>query len=412
VARAGVTTVILSPYRASSQGSRLSAIHTAGTQRDRRVVRDTAGIAFDLSDADPVGVGKTLGGRLEAGKKYLESWQKYENELAEWKKKQAEGDPVNGKPVKEDAVEKAGEPDPITGTWRVTISGGPIPEPQTATMRLRLDGSDIEGRMAVPGEAEEVKVVATLDGTHISGHIEVDTGGNGYPGIEADIVGEDHIVGKISFQGVDVDLDAERTDKEAVEFKVVKRRTRGKGGRPLPPKVDDALEPFKAALEQTVPLVVSVETPAQVAAVLSVGEKFDVPVVLHNAADAAPLADKLVERSVGVIVPKQVMRWVNDRPYHQADDLARKGVAIAFQSGAEDAARALPMGALRSVERGLSADAALAALTTQASRMFKLDGLIGSLARGKQGDLVIFSGHPFSAGSRIERVIIQGEEVR
>ena len=279
-------------------------------------------------------------------------------------------------------------------------------------MRLKLDGTDIEGRIAIPGEEEEVKIVATLDGTHISGHIEIDTGGMGTPEIEADIVEDDHIVGKISFQGLEVDLDAKRTDKEAVEFKVVKRRTRGKGGRPLPPKVDEALEPLKAVLEKKVPLVVSVRTPAHVASVLKVREKFDVPIVLLNADDAAPHAEKLVEHSVGVVVPKQVVRWVNNRPYHQADDLARKGVAVAFQSDAEDAARALPLMALHAVERGLTGDVALAAFTTHASRMFKLDGLVGSLEPGKHGDLVIFNGHPFSAGASVQRVIINGEEVR
>ena len=266
--------------------------------------------------------------------------------------------------------------------------------------------------MKIPGASEEVKIVATLDGTHISGEIQLDTGGMGYPTIEADIVEEDHIVGIISFQGINVDLDALRTDKSAVEFKVVKRRTRGKGGRPLPPKVVEALEPLRAMLDHKIPIVVSVRTAAQIEAVLEVATSFEVALVLVGAEEAATLRDKLIEKSVGVIVRTPIERWRHHERYHQADDLSRKGIPIAFMSDAEDGARTLPLVGLHAVERGLSPDAALAAFTTRASRMFKLDDEIGSLEVGRKGDLVIFEGHPFEAGSRLQRVIIGGEEVQ
>ncbi len=412
VARAGVTTVLLSPYSSAAGGSQVAAVKTAGGDREARVVRAAAGVAFNLAGVDPMDVGKKLQGRLAAGRKYLEKWQKYEKELAEWKEKQAKGEAVNGEPKSEESTEEGEGGDPITGTWSVTISGGPIPEPQTATMKLKLTGDDIEGRIIIPGAPEEAKIVAKLDGTHISGEIQIDAGDMGYPQLEADIVEEDHIVGVISIEDIEIDLDAERTDKASVEFKVVKRRSRGKGGRPLPPKVDEGLEPVRAILEQEIPAVVRVDSAAQVDAVLGLLEAFDVPMVLVDAREASTLSEKLVEKSVGVIVPTEVTRWRNDKTYHQADDLSRKGIDVAFKSEAEDGARTLPDLALHAVERGMSPDAALAALTVEASRMFKLDDEIGSLDVGRHGDLVIFSGHPFEAGSRVMRVIVGGEEVR
>jgi len=311
-----------------------------------------------------------------------------------------------------EAAEGEEQADPITGTWSVTISGGPVPEPQTATMQLRLTGDQIEGRIRIPGAPEDAVVVATFDGTHISGEIELDTGGMGNPTLEAGLVEEDHIVGVVSFRNVSIDLDAQRTDKSAVEFAVVKRRTRGKGGRPIPPKIDEALEPLRAVLDKKIPAVIGVRSAAQIDAVLKAVEPFEIPVVLVGAEEAATLADKLVEKDVGVVVPRQIERRWNEQWYHQADDLARKGVSIAFPSRAEDGARTLPMLGLHAVERGLSPDSALAAFTTDASRMYKLDDVVGSLDVGKHGDLVIFSGHPFEAGSRVVRVIINGEEVR
>ncbi len=412
VARAGVTTQVLTPYAVSALGSQVAAIKTYGATRPARVLRAAAGVYFDLSDADAADIEERVGKRLETAKKYLEKWQKYEKELAEWQEKRAKGETVEAKPKAVETKEASEKTDPITGTWSVTISGGPIPEPQTATMRLRLEGNDIEGRIVVPGAPEEAKVVATFDGTHISGHIEIDTGGLGYPAIEADLVGEDHIVGKISFQGIEIDLDARRTDKGAVEFSVVRRRTRGKDGRPLPPKVDEALEPLRRVLEKTVPLVAQVRTAAQISALLSLAEKNEFDLVLVNAEGAAAHAESLKERGIGVVLPTELVREKLDRWYVQADDLSRREVAVAFQSEAEDGAYALPLVGLRAVERGMAADSALAAFTVHASRMFKLDDRIGSLAAGKDGDVLVFSGHPFAASSRVLRVLINGEEVR
>ena len=412
VARAGVTTVMLSPYRASGSGSQVTAVKTFGADRDTRVVRGTAAVLFDFGDEDPMDVGGKLTKRLEAGKKYLETWQKYGKELAEWKDKTAKGETVETAKKVETVEKIVKKVDPITGTWDVTISGGPIPEPQTASMQLKLTDGAIEGYLQVPGEGEQAKVVATLDGTHISGQIEIDTGGMGFPTIEADIVEDDHVVGKIAFQGIEVDLDAIRVDKSPVEFKVVKAGRRGKGGRPLPPKTDEALEPLRAVLEGKIPLVVSVRTAAQIKSLLDVAKAFEVRVVLRDAFDATLHAAALTEQAAGVIAPTQVTRLRHNEWYHESDDLARHGIPVAFQSDGEDGARSLPLLGLHAVERGMAADAVLAALTTDASRMYKIDDRIGSLEPGRDGDLLIFSGHPFEAGSRLQRVIVGGEEVR
>ncbi|MFQ5461344.1 MAG: amidohydrolase family protein, partial [Phycisphaerae bacterium] len=281
VARSGITTVMLTPYKANPQGSQVAAIKTSGRTREQRIVRATSGVIFDFRKTDPMQVTERLSKRLDVADKYREKWAKYQKELAEWTEKQAKGEAGKGRAKAQETVESEAKADPITGTWSVTISGGPIPEPTTASMKLRLTGTEIEGRILVPG-AEEAKVVATLDGDHISGEIQIDTGGMGYPLIEADIVEEDHIVGKISFQNIEIDLDANRTDKSAVEFKVVKRRTRGKGGRPLPPTVDEALEPLRAALDKKIPVIVSVRTAAQVRAVLDVTKTHEVPLILEG----------------------------------------------------------------------------------------------------------------------------------
>ena len=175
---------------------------------------------------------------------------------------------------------------------------------------------------------------------------------------------------------------------------------------------DEALEPLRSILEKKIPALIKVGAPAQIAALIKFMDEWETRYVLLEAKGAREHAETLAEKGIGVVVPKDVVRWEMHKPYHQADDLSRSGVMVAFQSHAEDAARTLPLVGLHAVERGLAADAALAAMTTQAAKMFMLDDVVGSLTPGRFGDLVIFSGHPFEAGSYVKRVIVQGEEVR
>ncbi len=412
VAASGVTSVMLSPYAASSQGSQVSFIKTAGQLPKLRTVRVTAGVYFDMVGQDPIKVAETLSKRFEAGKKYLEKWKKYEKELTEWKEKRAKGETIISKPKSEETTEASSDADPITGTWSVSISGGPLPEPQTANLRLKLDGDSVEGRISVPGAPEDVKVSGTFDGSHLSAEIVLDIDGMANPTIEADLVGEDHLVGKVSVQGMEIDFDAARTDKKDVQFKVVKLKTRGKDGRPLPPKVEAALEPLRQALGKKIPIIVSVTSAAEIASVLKATHDFELDVVLIGAESAEVHASALVEKNVGVIVPKQMVRWRNNKRYHQADVLSRQGVMVAFQSDGEDSARSLPLVGLYAVERGMSADAALAAFTSNPAKMFHLENRVGALKVGLDGDLVIFSGHPFELESRVIRVMVNGEEVK
>jgi imidazolonepropionase-like amidohydrolase len=418
VAKAGVTTVMTAPYRASGQGSQISAIKTAGTSRDRRVVSQTAGVVFDVTDADPPTIADRFRGRLEAGKKYLETWQKYDKDLAEWEKKKAAGTLEAVKPTTvEEGPAAPKNDDPLTGTWRARLFGGPIrPEDEReGTIQFKLTGTQFEGRLIEPPVPVEFKITGTLDGKKISGKLEIESRGLGYPTFEGTIDRDDHASGTINFQGLTVNFDMRRTDKGDVEFKVAsskKRKTTGKDGRPLPPKIDEALEPIKLALEKKIPLVVSCATPQQIDAVLDfLVDQSDLPVILLGAPAAKQHAARLSEKNVAVIPPSNVLRREKREWYNQLDDLSRKGVRVAMQSDVEDGARTLPNVALYAVQQGWSPEAALAALTIDAARAYKLDARLGSIAPGKEGDLVIFSGFPMDPGTVVERVIIGGEEV-
>jgi len=416
VVSAGVTTVLAAPYRFDNSGSQFAAIKTHGAGRDDRVVRPTAAVAFDVAGLDPESIDNRLNGPIGKGQKYLEKWQEYEKKLEEWKKKKAAGELEDVKPKTEESVEEETIEDPITGTWAVRVFGGPLPQEFEGSIALRLTGTRVEGRVVDPVPPMEVRIVGTFDGTTLSGTIDVETGGMGTPTFEATLSRADFLTGTVGVERFSANFEARRTDKSGVEFKVTRsrRRTTGKDGRPLPPPVDESLEPLKSLLLKEIPAVVNVSTTQEIDRVLdTLVDKHDLPVILLNAAGARYQADRLKEKNVAVIVPRTITRREADGGwYHQADDLSRAGLAVALQSDAEDGARLLPRLALHAVERGMSPEEALAALTIDAAKMYRLDDRLGAIEPGRDADLVIFSGHPFDTSSAVLRVIVNGEEVR
>ena len=417
VARAGITTVVAAPYAASgSRGAACAAIKTAGTKRDQRVIRDPAAVLFDLRSADPESIAGTLEKTLAAGQKYLDTWTKYEKELKEFLEKKAKGEQTTDKKEAETETAEQVGPDPVTGTWSATVTGAPTPDPVHLTIVIQLIDSSIEGRITSSSVGITGRITGHLDGKHLSAEIELDQDIIGLDPpllLEADLVEEDHMKGSITAMGLTAAMDARRIDKSAVELKVVRQRRRGKDGRPIAPKVDESLEPLKSLLEKKIPAAVRVSTSAQIAEVVAaMSEKRELPLVLLGAEGAFAHSKKLADKKVPVVVPPRIISKRQYRDYHLSYDLSRDGVSIAFQSDAEDGARDLPGVVLYAVERGLSSETALEALTIGAARAYKIDDRVGTLEPGKDADLLIFNAHPFDEAGRLLRTVVNGKVVR
>ncbi|MBC8868970.1 MAG: amidohydrolase family protein [Planctomycetes bacterium] len=418
VAAAGITTVLMAPYAISNtKGATCAAVKTSGNHRSQRVIRDPAAVLFDVSQSDPLAVAETLSKALALGQKYVDAWTKYDKDLKEFLEKKAKGEkPKAGEDKKEEESKEPAKPDPVTGTWEATITGVPMPDPVSATIVVQLKDSTVEGRVTQSSLGLTGRISGHFDGKHLSAEIvpDMDIPGLDPPiKLEVDLVEEDRFKGTISAMGITAEVAGNRVDKTSVEFSVTSRRRRGKDGRPLPPKVDQSMEPLKALLEKKIPAVVKASTPAQIREVLAVLiDKHKLPVTLVGAEGASSHAAVLAEKKVTVVVPPNVLRKRQYRDYHQADDLSRHKVPIAFQSNLEDGARHIPAVVLYAVERGLDAEAALEALTVGAAKAYKIDDRVGTIEPGKDADMVIFSGHPFQEAGRVLRIVVDGKEVR
>ena len=71
----------------------------------------------------------------------------------------------------------------------------------------------------------------------------------------------------------------------------------------------------------------------------------------------------------------------------------------------------LPLCAALAVKGGMTPEMALEAITIRPAQIAGLDDRLGSLAPGKDADIVITSGHPINLLSRVQAVFIGGRRI-
>ncbi|MFT4626038.1 MAG: imidazolonepropionase-like amidohydrolase [Myxococcota bacterium] len=142
----------------------------------------------------------------------------------------------------------------------------------------------------------------------------------------------------------------------------------------------------------------------------------DVDVVLHHVSEAWKLVDLLAEAGLPcslilVDAPGGKEEALEIR-LETGGLLERAGVPVAFHTDdpITDSRLFLRMGAL-AVRGGMSPEGALAALTLAPARMLGLQDRLGSLEVGKDADVVVLSGVPFSVWTRVEQTWVDGMKV-
>jgi len=426
-ALSGVTTVILAPYSQSSKGSQVAAIKTSGKDASELVVDDLAALKFTFKNMDPVLGVRSLSSTLKSGKSYADKWNKYHEDLKKWeedqakKAKAADSAPKAEPPKKEAKTEvveekKEEDADPITGTWSYIASGGPAPEPQKGEAKLKLNGNEITGTVTIFfSRGEEVQVAGTLNGTSVHFDIDVETP-VGKPAIDADITKPDSMKGKLTLGNMfTMDFSAERIEKGAPKITVSlrKKKTKDASGKPTPPKLDPKLEPFRRLMAGEIAALVDVNSVKEIKTVIKLFvDQYKVPLGLLGAKEAGDVCGHIQKSKASVVLPQTPFFRKKGKPYILADDLARNDIPVVLQSDAGEGAYRLPLRAAYYVHKGMSSMDALKALTINPARLYRIDDKVGSLEKGKDADIIIFSGDPFEIQSRITRVFISGKEVK
>ncbi len=163
--------------------------------------------------------------------------------------------------------------------------------------------------------------------------------------------------------------------------------------------------------------LVNANRSADITTAFRIADEFDIRVVIDGGAEAYRLADELIERDIAVFLhppSARGLRGAGDSQHGALDSaarLAQAGVRFAIETGFEPyvpKTHVLLFEAALAAGYGLSFDETLAAVTIEPARLLGIDDRVGSLERGKDGDLVLFSGDPFEYTSQVCAVVIEG----
>ena len=89
--------------------------------------------------------------------------------------------------------------------------------------------------------------------------------------------------------------------------------------------------------------------------------------------------------------------------------MEREGINFCLTQDTSSGTRWLPVFIGICMARGLSEKTAFEAVTIRPARLLKLEDRIGSLEAGKDADIAIFDGHPFSNFTRCQATMIDGQ---
>lgn len=176
------------------------------------------------------------------------------------------------------------------------------------------------------------------------------------------------------------------------------------------------LENLAKVLKREIPLRVHAHRADDIVSVLRLAKEFNVNLTIEHCTEGHRIAEYVKESGVRVSVgPTMSTRSkveLADKGWHTLISLAQAGVPFSITTdhpvvGIEY----LITSVIKAVQHGLDEKLAWQSITLNAARHLGVEDRLGSIEKGKDADLVIWSGDPFDQRSHVETTFINGDVV-
>ena len=191
------------------------------------------------------------------------------------------------------------------------------------------------------------------------------------------------------------------------------------------PEQDKSLVALFPVINGQTPVVMNANTEREIVRALDLAQEFKLKAIIAGGAESWKVADRLKKMDVPVLLsvnlPKRLTAAVSEadpeplrvlrsrvEASKTANKLAAAGVHFAFQSGGATNMSDYLAGAAKTVEGGLSKDAALRAMTLGAAEILGVADRMGSIETGKIANLTVARGDIFDKGAHVTHVFIDG----
>ena len=176
-------------------------------------------------------------------------------------------------------------------------------------------------------------------------------------------------------------------------------------------------EMWKKVLNREMPLLITAQRSQDIMTALRIAKEFNIKIVLDGAAESFQLLDEIKASGFPVIIHPTMFRAggeTENLSMTTVVKLKQAGIPVALQSGYESyvpKTRIVLFEAALAAANGLSMRDALATVTIDAAKILGLDARLGSLEKGKDGDIAMYDGDPFEYTSHCVGTIINGKIV-
>lgn len=362
----GVTTGLLS---SSSLPSPVVAFKLGDVPR---VLEDPVAIRFSIS-GNLTGEEAKFQTTLSTAKKYVDSWNEYDTAYEKYKKelaiyeaaKKKYDEAIAEKKKKEEEARKKAEEE-AKGT---TEKSGDVGKSEDADKPEEIDKPKVDG-----SDSEEKKT--------------------------AKVSTDESKGGEAAKSGDDAKSESE---KEPTEPK--------KPEEPKKPRETSALEPYRLLFSGKIPAIVEVnDAKAMDLAVKLFVDDYKLVTILDVAGTGYREAGKLVGKKASVVLHPPLLFEDNGDEINLPERFLSSGIPTAIETRAGTSAKRLSSLIAYTVYRGLGREDAINSLTSVPADLVGLK-MVGKLAPKMDADLVVMTGMPFDASSRVVAVMIDGEWV-
>jgi imidazolonepropionase-like amidohydrolase len=192
------------------------------------------------------------------------------------------------------------------------------------------------------------------------------------------------------------------------------------------PEPDKSLEALFPIVNRQMPLVINANTENEINRSLDLAKELNFKLIIAGGQEAWKSADRLKAQDVPVLLslnfPKRtatassdadpetmdVLRFRAETPRGPAR-LAQAGVRFAFQSGGATSLADFFTNASKSVEAGLSQDAAIRAMTLGSAEILGVSDRLGSIETGKIANVVMVKNDVFAKDRFVSRTFVDGK---
>lgn len=179
---------------------------------------------------------------------------------------------------------------------------------------------------------------------------------------------------------------------------------------------DFKMEPWIPVLKGEIPLKAHAHRADDILTAIRIAKEFEVDITIDHCTEGHLIAEKIKESGFPAIVgpdltsrSKPEVRYMDFRTNHI---LSEAGVVTAITTDHPvSLIQYLPLCAGLAVKAGMSVEDGLRAITIHAAQICRVDNRVGSLKKGKDADIAVFTGNPLEIMTQTLWTIINGEIV-